>query len=280
MTAGGRRSALDTLAFRDSRRTAVWLRRGGSGAMGRAHRHADLELNLVMAGSCAYLVGERRVDLVAGALFFLHPAQDHILIDESPDLRMWIAVYQPGLIAEQVARGLDPATAAADPGPIAARRLPPDRVRALDRLCAEATEGEGAGADLGTAFLLWQARAAWAAAADTASLAVHPAVVRAARLLREDPGQRVAAVAATVGLGPDHLTRRFRAEIGCTLAEYRARVRLDQVVDGWNAGERDLLRLAMATGFGSYSAFHRAFRARFAGSPRDRLAAVAGERSG
>src|SRR5918995_1783331 len=49
----------------------------------RAHRHAELELNLVVRGTATYLLGERRYALTPGTLTWLFPGQDHVLVDGS-----------------------------------------------------------------------------------------------------------------------------------------------------------------------------------------------------
>lgn len=49
----------------------------------RGHRHAELELNLVVRGRASYLLGERRYDMTPGTLTWLFPGQDHVLVDES-----------------------------------------------------------------------------------------------------------------------------------------------------------------------------------------------------
>jgi len=92
--------------------------------------------------------------------------------------------------------------------------------------------------------------------------------------VRVDPALPLAAVATQVGLSPDRLGRLFRVETGLTLVDYRTRIRLDRVCAAWTPGA-DLLGLALAAGFGSYSAFNRAFSRRFGRAPRSFLASAA-----
>src|SRR5919204_2219044 len=84
------------------------LRRGVDGRVARhvaadgpprAHRHAELELNLVVRGTASYLLRERRYELTTGTLTWLFPGQEHVLVDESPDHELWWAVFRPGLVA-------------------------------------------------------------------------------------------------------------------------------------------------------------------------------------
>src|SRR5207247_2295767 len=57
----------------------------------RPHRHAELEVNLVVRGSASYLLGERRYELTPGTLTWLFPGQDHVLVEESADHELWWA---------------------------------------------------------------------------------------------------------------------------------------------------------------------------------------------
>lgn len=239
------------------------------------HCHEELEVNLAVEGRAVYVIDGRRVELAPDDLLFLHPDEDHLLVEESADFRMWLAVWSPDLIAAQVRAGLDPAAAAVHPGNVQLRRLAPDAARRLARLFADAAAQEGIAREAGATYLLWRSRAEFAAAADPGSSLAHPACARAARLLREDPALPVAAVASQVGLTSDHLERVFRRQSGLGLAAYRARLRLTRALELWDAGNRDLLRLALDAGFGSYSAFQRAFRARFGHAPRDYLKVAA-----
>ena len=51
----------------------------------RPHRHAELEVNLVVRGTATYLLGERRYELTPGTLTWLFPGQDHVLVDDCRD---------------------------------------------------------------------------------------------------------------------------------------------------------------------------------------------------
>lgn len=269
------------LAFSDVRQqltyegpARVWHHRARSWRMAVSHQHADLEVNLAVEGRAAYLIDGRRVPLVPGDLLFLHAGEDHLLVDESADFRMWIAVWRPATVAAAVRAGLDAEAAAERPRSTELRRLAAAELTRLARLFADVVAAEGAEATLGQSYLLWRCRSAFARAADIAWAAAHPAVARAAQLLRADPGQPLSALACAVGLSDDRLGKVFRAEAGLTLVDYRTRLRLERVAAAWTPGA-DLLRLALDAGFGSYSAFNRAFRRRFGHAPRDFLARAA-----
>ena len=62
------------------------------------HHHRELELNLVTQGQAVYLLDDRRYSLRSSSLVWLFPAQNHILLDASPDFKMWILVLRPALV--------------------------------------------------------------------------------------------------------------------------------------------------------------------------------------
>src|ERR1700691_5427784 len=72
---------------------AVWSYTSSGLARRRSHCHDELELNLVTAGTGRY-------DLTRGTLICLSPKQDHVLLDESRDYSMWIAVISPQLLSQ------------------------------------------------------------------------------------------------------------------------------------------------------------------------------------
>lgn len=69
--------------------------------LGRAHarhHHAELEFNLVTQGSGLYLLENRKYEIRRGDLLWLFPAQEHVLIEQTPDFEMWIGVCKPGTV--------------------------------------------------------------------------------------------------------------------------------------------------------------------------------------
>ncbi len=71
----------------------VWPYRSPSRS-NRRHHHAELELNLVTRGLGTYLLGNRRYQIRRGDLLWLFPAQEHVLIEQTVDFEMWIAVFK------------------------------------------------------------------------------------------------------------------------------------------------------------------------------------------
>lgn len=83
-------------------------------------------------------------------------------------------------------------------------------------------------------------------------------------------------VARAVHASAHHLTRVFRAEIGCTMHRYLTRLRLRAALYALADPRVDLTALALDVGFCSHSHFTRAFRAAFGLTP----SAVRGEALG
>ncbi len=239
------------------------------------HRHDELELNLVMRGRTTYLVGDRRVVLERHTLFALFPDQEHIVIERSPDCQMWLAVFAPALVRRH-ARGALGFLARGDPAIDGRWRLPPAQARTLDAAfvgAASARTVQGANAAL-AALLLLCGEAMAASEQGERSAAVHPAVERAARAIRENPGLDGAALARAVGLSRARLSRMFKAQIGVALSDFRARERLAGALALVRAGRRTLLDAALQAGYGSYAQFHRAVTRGLGVRPRE-LAALA-----
>ncbi len=237
--------------------------------MNSAHRHDELELNLVTAGRAAYLLGERRYDLARNTLVWLFPEQDHILLDRSADYQMWIGLFKPSLLG---GLGLHAPGGAADravlgeaapAGHFCRRVSEHDGVRLAALLGEVFTRREDTAhfnAGLGYALL-----SAWCAyrAADEAAAGpdVHPAVDQAARLLRDEPeGLSLDELAERVGLSASYLSRLFHAQTGVTLAAFRNRQRISRFLRLYGSGRTmSALEAALETGFGSYPQFHRVF---------------------
>jgi AraC-like DNA-binding protein len=237
----------------------------------RPHRHRELELNLVVAGHARCVVGERCYELAPGTLAWLFAAQNHILLVESRDFAMWVAVFRPRLVDGACVGEARPLREL-DPDGWFCRRLAPAGSDALARLMGELRDARG-DAPRHNAGLAWLLLDAWrryqqAATPDVAEL--HPAVARAARRLSSDPAAPLRALARAAGLSPGRLGRVFKRELGASVAAYRNRARIDAVLARLRERPRDgMLAAALHAGFGSYTQFHRVFTATMGRSPRE-----------
>jgi AraC family transcriptional regulator len=68
------------------------------------------------------------------------------------------------------------------------------------------------------------------------------------------------AVAAEVGIHPEHLAREFRRHYNCTLGDYARRLKVEFARDRFAATQAPLVEVALAAGFADQSQFTKAFR--------------------
>lgn len=247
----------------------------------RSHRHAEVEVNLVVRGTATYLLGARRYLLTPGTLTWLFPAQEHVLVDESADHELWWAVFSPRLAARAATTPLARPLLERDPAGEFSRHLAAAQARRLQSLFAEishAQELDGVLASAGLAYLLLLAWRAFLDSGDAVTAAdVHPAIREAARLLQAGPGTAdLPTLARAVGLSPGHLSRLFKAQTGTTLSRYRNRQRLQRFLLAYGTGQQTTaLTAAHTAGFGSYAQFYRIFRQETGRSPAALLTAAA-----
>jgi len=256
----------ERLAILEGYDGAVWLHRS-SGYMRWPHRHDELEINLVVRGTASYLLANARYDLRCDAQTWFFPAQEHILLNASPDFTMWIAVFRPELVARlcngdetRILREPDP------PGQFC-RRLRRSRAAWLCALLAGLADDYGADAARFNAGLGYALLSAWRAHLEALNVRgqdVPPAVEAAARALREEDPSRpwtLAALGRHCGVSPSHLSRLFARHTGVSIVEFRNRQRVERFLALYGSGHRYTLRgAALAAGFGSYAQFHRIFR--------------------
>jgi AraC-like DNA-binding protein len=230
----------------------------------RPHRHAELEVNLVVSGTASYVLGERRYELAAGTLAWLFPGQDHVLVDESADHVLWWAVFRPSLVA-RVAVAPDAAPLlVSDPSGDFSRRLPFREASRLGALFDDLHDAGGADlSNAGLAYLLLRAWRAYVESDDVVEgVTIHPAVEQVARLLSDDPTSGdLTTLARACGLSPSHLSRLFKAQMGISISRFRNQQRLERFLAIAGDGRRgSTLRAAHEAGFGSYAQFYRVVR--------------------
>ena len=239
----------------------------------RAHRHAELELNLVVRGTASYLLDERRYELTPRTLTWLFPRQEHVLVDESAEHELWWAVFRPTLVSR--AATTMPARPLLEPDPIGqfSRRLDAPRAARLGALLRELHDAETVDDALLKAGLPYLLLSAWRAFIESADLVVgvdvHPAVETVARCLRADPeAGDLDALARTAGLSPSHLSRIFKAQTGVSITRFRNQRRLERFMALYGHGRRTTaLAAALEAGFGSYAQFYRVLRAETGRTP-------------
>jgi AraC-like DNA-binding protein len=244
-----------------------WVARHSAGALRpRSHRHAELELNLVVRGRASYLMKDRRYDLSADTLTWLFPDQEHVLVDESADHALWWAVFRPSAVARIATSPHAQPLLGRDPVGRYSRRLDRQRVQRLGALFGDLREAGTVDDTLFNAGLSYLLAFAWRAFLDSSDAVgdreVHPAVDTVARLLQADPGAGdLTDLARIAGLSPSHLSRLFTIQMGLSISRFRNQQRLDRFMRLYRHGRgTTALAAAHEAGFGSYAQFHRVFR--------------------
>jgi AraC-like DNA-binding protein len=248
----------------------VWLYRD-PGRSNIRHHHAELELNLITRGSGIYLLANRKYQIRRGDLLWLFPAQEHVLIEQTADFEMWVGVFRRKTI-RRIAD--DPAARfllETNPAGSCCRRLGQVAHGKLDRALSELSVAMPRPTlfNAGLTYLLLNAWQSFEGATEVPVHDVHPAVERAARLIREDTRPLgLNEVAAHAGLSPARLSRLFREQTGLAMVSFRNRQRISRFLDVYGTGQRKtMLDAALEAGFGSYAQFHRVFKTVLGCSP-------------
>ncbi len=239
----------------------------------RAHRHDELELDLVVRGSASYLLDDRRYELTPRTLTWLFPRQDHVLVDESADHELWWAVFRPALVSRAATGTRARPLHERDPAGQFSRRIDAASAARLGALLRELHGSEPADGALLNAGLPYLLLLAWRAFLESddlvAGVELHPAVETVAQLLRADPeAGSLEALARTAGLSPSHLSRIFKAQTGVSITRFRNQRRLERFMALYGQGRRTTaLSAALEAGFGSYAQFYRVLRAETGWAP-------------
>lgn len=84
-------------------------------------------------------------------------------------------------------------------------------------------------------------------------------VVKATRLLTNNPGMTADELGVKLRLSASRVARLFKVEMGMSLVDYRNHLRLERFSLLLDERGSNLLEAALAAGFGSYAQFHRVF---------------------
>jgi len=228
------------------------------------HHHAELEFNLVTQGRGLYLLANRKYQVRRGDLLWLFPAQEHVLIEQSPDFEMWIGVTKPNAVRRIATDAATRVLRQANPAGKYCRRLPQPALARLETLLAEiaATRDHHGLFNAGLGYALLAAWQSFEHAADVPVHDVHPAVEKAARHIRNQNNTLgLDELARHAGLSAARLSRLFKQQTGIALVEFRNRQRVEKFLARYGTGQRlTMLDAALDAGFGSYPQFHRVFK--------------------
>jgi AraC-like DNA-binding protein len=240
----------------------------------RTHRHEELEVNLVLTGKASYLLGARRVPLVASSMIWLFPRQEHVLIDWSHDFSMWVLVFKQTLIARCTGQDIRQVLRSADPGDIFCRQINSRSVDSLNHIYQGAFDEKNDLEFVNTALayaLVESWRAYLFSGESVPPTDLHPAVAKAARLISDSvESASLDQLSAKAGLSPARLSRLFKQQTGVSVTSFRQQKCLERFLRLYRTGARySLIEAALLAGFGSYPQFHRVFSRLMGFTPMD-----------
>lgn len=223
------------------------------------HFHAEPELNLIAAGHAAFGFGDATISVSAGDLLWWPPGQDHVLLDATPDLDLYVIGVTPAF-SEHVLGG----RVAGPSGGAAQLHLDRGTLSGLRAACGVQMLGVDAAAVERQVGDLWrEAHGLRARIPDH-----HPLTVRALSSLLGRPDLKRGELARLIHGNASEVSRYFHRDIGLTLVAYRTRLRLIRFIQLVEGGSHNFLAAAIDAGFGSYSQCHRAFHQAFDCTPR------------
>jgi AraC-like DNA-binding protein len=236
----------------------VWKYSDPIGGRRPRHFHAEPELNLVVRGSAIFGIGQNIVTVSAGELVAFPSAQDHVLLDSSPDLYL----YAIGLDSNYSAQVLPN-----EPSQPFHVRLAESELRPVLDRAADIVERADVG-QLGAE--LWQ-RVHWLARRSNPRSvhATHVLTRRTLQLLGAGRDLALTHLAQSLRAHPTEVSRRFHRDMGMTLVRYRMRLKLLNFIQLVDSRKAELMAAAMSAGFGSYSQCHRAFQTELGCGPRE-----------
>jgi AraC-like DNA-binding protein len=248
----------------------AWVWRFQRSGLRPTHFHDDTEIMLVRRGHGRLEYWGSTFDVAEGDLIVVPPSVPHGFLNLSADFDMWGAEIGPELLAAMHGevhhqRPYAWVRACFSSGAFARPvvRLPAARLRELERSYARLDGAEGDQ----VAWLIEQ----------LLSFARHGGhreervETRGVRRLLLEPQVDRAELARGLRVGPEHLSRAFRRQLGCTWEAQRVRARVLAFLARSTAPGASLTEAAYAAGFGSYSQLFRTFRACAGASPHEYL---------
>lgn len=243
-----------------SSRAHVWKFSLEHGGRRPRHFHVEPELNLIVAGSATFGIGETVVKASAGELLGFPPGQDHILLEPSPDLYLFAVGMDPNFSSTVLRSERDSVML-----PLHIR-LETSDLRAL--VARSMAIVDQTGVDQQSAEL-WE-QASWLRQKNAGRLndRTHVLTRRTLSLMADEPDLDRDDLARKLRASPFSISRYFHHDVGMTLVQYRTRLRLMRFVRLVDNGNENLMAAAKAAGFGSYSQCHRVFQAELGCAPR------------
>jgi AraC-like DNA-binding protein/mannose-6-phosphate isomerase-like protein (cupin superfamily) len=205
------------------------------------HFHPEHELNIVLRGQARMGIGGSVAQVGSGDVLLFHPGQDHVLLEGSPDLDLFVMALRPELAARR-SEAFARVTSSGCHLPEPTRELLEQRLSAL----ANVADNAAVEHHLLSLFVEM-----------TEHLTLnHVLSRRALQELSSHPESSGSALASRLGVHPSVLSRRFHEDLQMTFVDYRAHQRAMAFVRLVDAGS-SLTSAALEAGFGSYAQCHR-----------------------
>ncbi len=260
MTSVGRAIYQAFLPPRGQTRAFVWKYSPVNWGRRPRHFHIEPEFNLIASGRATFGIGESVVTVSEGDLLGLPPAQDHVLLQASPDLYLFAVGMEPAFSSDVLRAEPDDVML-----PICFR-LALDDFRSLVRRASAIVDRDGVEQPCAE---LWE-QAHWLASRNTSRpiTPTHVLTRRAISAVNRAPDIELQSLAARLRTADSEISRYFHRDLGMTFAHYRTRLRILRLIRLMDAGGTTLRSAAKTSGFGSYSQCNRIFQARLGCSPR------------
>ena len=224
------------------------------------HFHVEPELNLIASGQATFGIGETVVEAGQGDLLCFPPAQDHVLLEASPDLYLFAIGMDPTLSSEVLRTEADQVML-----PMRLRLTASD-CRALVNRASSIVDRDGVEQPCAE---LWE-HAYWlgSRAQTRREPGLHVLTRRALSAVGKAPNLGLEMLSNQMRAVGSEVSRYFHRDVGMTFVHFRTRLRLLRLIRLMDGGSLTLGAAADAAGFGSYSQCHRIFQAELGCSPR------------
>lgn len=244
----------------------------------RAHWHAQIEVNYVMQGSVHYRMADHDLRLGAGQICLFWGGQPHRM-DESSDDSIYAGAHLP--LVHFFRMRLPPAISAMLMGGATMLTSKTDCAddRNFPRWRSWANSGDEIKAQHAVEELLLRVERMFmepytivssgkACTAENSSVSPSSGVERMCDFIAANFLEEIDAVdiAAAAGLHPKYAMNLFRKSTGMTMIKYLTLLRLSRAQAMLINCNDSILQVALDSGFGSVSAFNKAFR-QIAGMP-------------
>jgi AraC-like DNA-binding protein len=251
-----------------------WSREGEPPLMGSAHRHNELELNLLQSGSIVYMFPGRRIELKAGQMFFFWSAVPHQLIEKCADASIhWMTIPLLWLVQRSLPERLTRSLLEGRPlvGEMSRDGQAAD-LAAFQRWHDYLETDEGEGRTILTLEVEARLRRFVYHSKESHPEALESPTGKAeqiAHFLAEHfaDAWAVKEAARSANLHPNYAMTLFRRAYGISMVSYVTQLRVALAQQLLVSSDMDVLQVGFESGFGSTSRFYAAFKSQTGQTP-------------